>query len=108
MNCHQLAGFPGVDVLSHGANVFLPGTSRPKYDGKGYTVLANDLATLREVGDQAGALNLVDWVSGRRAQRAVQHVASSPPWDGTHPDASEGRYLRAALTGEAAQVAATP
>jgi len=108
MSCHLLAGFPGVDVQSHGANVFLPGTRRPKYDGGGYTVLADSLATLHEAGDPHGARNLVDWVSSRRAQGAVQQVASSPPWDGTPPAARAVGYLRAALTGEAAQVAATP
>ena len=33
----MLPGFPGVDVQSFGCNVFLPGTLRPKHDGRGYT-----------------------------------------------------------------------
>jgi Bifunctional DNA primase/polymerase, N-terminal len=31
--CHELDNYPGVDVQSSGANVFLPGTQRPKYGG---------------------------------------------------------------------------
>jgi hypothetical protein len=43
----QLPGFPGVDFQGPGTNVFLPGTERPKYGGKGYTVLFDDLEALR-------------------------------------------------------------
>ena len=31
----KLPNFPGVDIQSFGANVFLPGTLRPKWDGRG-------------------------------------------------------------------------
>ena len=32
----KLPDFPGLDIQSHGANVFAPGTLRPKYGGTGY------------------------------------------------------------------------
>jgi len=44
----KVAGYPGVDVQVLGTNVFLPGTTRPKYQGRGYTVVDNRLAELRE------------------------------------------------------------
>jgi hypothetical protein len=39
----KLPGLPGVDLQSKGANVFVPGTRRPKYGGKGYQIMSNDL-----------------------------------------------------------------
>jgi Bifunctional DNA primase/polymerase, N-terminal len=45
-SAHKIPGFPGVDVQAKGANVFLPGTRRPKYVGKGYSIVFNDLAEL--------------------------------------------------------------
>jgi hypothetical protein len=42
----QLPGFPGVDIQSAGTNVFLPGTLRPRYGGKGYSIVYDDLAAL--------------------------------------------------------------
>jgi hypothetical protein len=43
---HTIPGLPGVDVQYDGANVFLPGTRRPKYGGRGYRIVFNDLAEL--------------------------------------------------------------
>jgi hypothetical protein len=48
-------GFPGVEVLSEGANVFLPGTRRPKYGDAGYQIVYNHLDQLAKHGDSAGA-----------------------------------------------------
>ena len=45
-SAHQIPGFPGVDVQSKGCHVFLPGTRRPKYDGRGYAIVFNELAEL--------------------------------------------------------------
>jgi hypothetical protein len=43
---HNLDGWPGIDVLSFGKLVFLPGTQRPKYGGAGYRIIFDDLEAL--------------------------------------------------------------
>jgi hypothetical protein len=60
-----------VDVQSHGANVFLPGTRRPKYDGRGYTVLFDNLEALADGGDPDGAEQLAGEVETRTSRRAA-------------------------------------
>jgi hypothetical protein len=102
---HKLRGWPGVDILSHGANVFLPGTLRPKYDGKGYLVAdAADIDALAE-GDEFGAEALVGWVIDHRDLPTGETFAESVPWDGTRPDRRQRAYLSKVLAGVTEQVA---
>lgn len=95
---HKIAGWPGVDVQSFGANVFLPGTSRPKYDGAGYVIVSEDLAALADGGDPDGAETFAGWL-------AEHHDGSTPtwekaePWDGAPLDARQTGYLTKALDG---------
>jgi hypothetical protein len=109
-SCHELTGFPGVDVQSHGAHVFLPGTARPKYDGDGYLVRFDNLEALADGGDPDGAESLADWVAThRQARRRELAPPTSPPWDGTPPDDRQAAYLATVLSNQAAEVAsATP
>jgi hypothetical protein len=93
----KLAGLPGVDVQGNGTNVFLPGTLRPKYDGKGYDIVFNDLQSLRELGDAQGAEALAQWVKEKLPLRTVE---LGQPWDGTPPDARQRAYLDKVLTME--------
>jgi len=46
----NLDGWPGIDILSFGKLVFLPGTQRPKYNGAGYRVIFDDLEALADGG----------------------------------------------------------
>lgn len=101
-----LTGYPGVEVLSFGRNVFLPGTTRPKYDGAGYVVLANNLAALADGGDEDSADALVGWVSENRTTSGSSFTPS-PPWDGTPPDRRQQAYLDAALSRMREEVGAT-
>ncbi len=39
----KLPDYPGLDIQSHGANVFAPGTLRSKYPGGGYTIVVDEL-----------------------------------------------------------------
>jgi hypothetical protein len=39
----NLDGWSGIDILSFGKLVFLPGTQRPKYNGAGYTIVFDNL-----------------------------------------------------------------
>lgn len=103
-----LDGLPGVEILSHGRNVFAPGTLRPKYDGRGYAVLADRLADYSPAMLDHGA-RLAEWVATHRAVR-VPKLDAGPPapvWDGRAPDARERAYLSAALDRQAADVAST-
>ncbi|MFC9788893.1 AAA family ATPase [Rhodococcus sp. NPDC127528] len=105
---HRVKGLPGVDVQSFGSNVFLPGTRRPKYDGKGYTIVVDDLDRLAKEGDQAGAKAFAEWVSERSSARRVAPFTSSQPWDGELPNARERAYLETVLENQARTVAAAP
>ena len=103
-----LVGYPGLEVISYGANVFLPGTQRPKYGGKGYTIRFDHLEQLAEQGgDPKTAENLAAWVA---AHRRVQPEPFTPatPWDGEPPDARQQRYLDATLTNTARRAAEAP
>ncbi len=93
-----LTGLPGVEILSHGRNAFLPGTRRPKYDGAGYAVLSDDLATLADGGDPDSAEALVGWVAANRV-RKPETFAPAEPWSGGPPDHRQQRYLEATLQG---------
>jgi hypothetical protein len=99
-----LTGHPGVEIISFGANVFLPGTQRPKYDGAGYVVLDDNLEILADGGDPEGAESLAFWVSDNRA-RQTPSQAPSALWDGAPPDARQAAYLATVLDRQAAQVA---
>lgn len=99
-----LAGYPGVEIIAHGANVFLPGTRRPKYDGGGYHVAVDNLAALADGGDPDGAEALAGWVAEHRASRA-EKFTPAPPWNGTPPDAREAAYLAAVVRNTAERIA---
>jgi AAA domain len=106
MTAHGLADWPGVDIQSHGANVFLPGTMRPRYGGAGYVVGDDaDLDALAE-GDADGSEALVGWVAEHRGSDDASFDAS-PPWDGTPPDKRQLAYMTTALRDQAAIVSAT-
>jgi Bifunctional DNA primase/polymerase, N-terminal len=96
---NRLPGFPGVDIQSFGCNVFVPLTERPKYQGKGYTIVSDDLEALACAPADA-AEPLARWVGEQLAGRA-RRVASAkdkkdyfalpvaPPWSGAKPDARQ-------------------
>ena len=99
-----LTGYPGVEVLSFGANAFLPGTVRPKYGGAGYVILSDDLERLADGGDDDSAEALTEWVAAHRASRG-EAFTPSPPWDGAPPDKRQAAYLEAVLTRQADELA---
>ena len=66
----RLPGYPGVDIKSHGCNVFTPGTLRIKYGGLGYDVVFDELDRLPRLDDdEEGTVEFVDWVARRDAVR---------------------------------------
>jgi hypothetical protein len=73
-----LDGYPGVDIQSFKTNVFLPRTSRPKYDGKGYTIVFNNLAALADGGDPVGAEIFAGWVADNRVSKPESFEPSEP------------------------------
>jgi len=91
-----LTGHPGVEVISHGANVFLPGTMRTKYDGAGYEVLEDNLEALTDGGDPDGAETFAGWVADNRCTKA-ETFEPSAPWSGSAPDPRQAAYLAATL-----------
>jgi hypothetical protein len=101
---HNLRGYPGIDVQSHGANVFLPGTVRPKYHGRGYRVIANNLGALGDGGDRDGAELLAGWVAEHRGQ--AEAFTPCEPWDGAAPDKRQSAYLDAVVANTCARIAA--
>ncbi|MDI9936582.1 bifunctional DNA primase/polymerase [Rhodococcus sp. IEGM 1351] len=98
-------GWPGVDVISHGANVFLPGTLRHDkgYGGKGYTVVFDNLAALADGGDPDGAEALADWAC--QFGTPVDARPADPLWTGGEPEGREKAYLAGALRSEIDAVA---
>lgn len=62
---HRLDGWPGVDVQSFGALLFVPGTTRPKYGGEGYEIAADNVAALADGGDPDGSAALASSASTR-------------------------------------------
>ena len=104
-HCNNLVGFPGVDVQSHGSNVFLPGTQRPKYDGGGYTVILDNLLALADGGNPDGAEALVGFVAEHRAAATAEPFVVSAPWTGRAPDKRQAAYLRAVLDNQRDKVA---
>jgi P4 family phage/plasmid primase-like protien len=113
----KIPGFPGVDIQSFGTNVFLPGTRRGKYGGKGYTVEFDDLDALAEGGDPAGAEAFAQWVAERRAQSAKEKAKKQRTgrsdfdferaklWTGGTPDARQQAYLDRVLEENAKKAA---
>ena len=76
----ELADFPGVDIQSHGGNVFLPFTARLKYPGKGYTVEFDDLEALASADADAGEA-LARWVGEQLAKRARKSASAKDKKD---------------------------
>jgi hypothetical protein len=93
----NLNGWPGIDVLSFGKLVFLPGTQRPKYNGAGYRIIHDNLEALADGGDPDGAEAFADWVAERRGDR--EQFTASPPWTGGEPDTRQAAYLAKTLAG---------
>jgi len=100
-----LAGWSGVEILSHGRHVFLPGTARAKYGGRGYTIVRNNLAALADGGDDDSAEALASWVAANRVRPKCM-APDAPLWDGTPLDERQRKYLDAALRDESASLAA--
>ncbi|MGZ4513351.1 MAG: hypothetical protein ACXVX5_01215 [Mycobacterium sp.] len=129
----RLPDYPGVDILSYRAHVYLPGTYRWR-KGKGYEILFDDLDALTNDGDPQGAESFADWVaqqlashahsSAKSRERSEQQLARNahssakgreqsefvfdpaPQWDGTPPDTRQQKYLDATLAAEVAKVSA--
>jgi P4 family phage/plasmid primase-like protien len=93
----SLDGWPGIDILSFGKLVFLPGTQRPKYGGCGYAIIFDNLEALADGGDLDGAEAFADWVASRRGR--AEQFESSSPWQGGEPDERQARYLVKMLAG---------
>lgn len=104
---HRLVGYPGVDVQSHGALVYLPGTARPKYGGRGYEVVMDNLDALGDGGDPDGADALAGWV-GEHIETKALAFDPSPVWDGTPPDGRQQAYLDAAVRNQAERAGSAP
>lgn len=102
-----LTGYPGLEVISYGANVFLPGTQRPKYGGRGYTILFDRLPELAETPDPESAENLAAWVAAHR-RATPEPFTPTRPWDGQPPDTRQQRYLDATLSNTARRAADAP
>lgn len=92
-----LRGYPGVEILAGGTNVFLPGTIRPKYNGTGYTIVLDNLAALVDGGDPDGADTLAGWVAQHRVAQAETFTPTTP-WDGAPPDVRQQAYLDRAMS----------
>ena len=116
-NGDELAAFPGVDIQSHGRNVFLPFTVRLKYPGKAYTVVFDDLLALGTEGDPEGAKALAQWAAEQKCKAARKCAGArhrdfafrrSEPWGGRAPDARQRAYLKAVLARCVESVATAP
>lgn len=119
----KLPDHPAVDIQSHGANVYTPGTLRAKYGGTGYTIDFDELNQFshHDCHDEhdCAAMAFVNYVAeqlavgvttkARKTSGGAKEWAWDPcePWDGTPPDNRQSAYLHAAVTGEAAKVART-
>ena len=113
---NRLPGYPGVDIQSFACNVFLPCTERPKYQGKGYTVVVDDLQVLTAEGDPKGGEALAQWVAeqpykaarrtaAKRKDSADFNFELANPWTGGKPDARQQAYLDNVLEENAKKVA---
>lgn len=116
----KLPNFPGVDIQSFGANVFLPGTLRPKWDGRGYQIEFDDLDALLDEGDPVGAEALSLWVGEQLALRVKTPATKDnsgksdfdfptvAQWTGGKPDRRQQGYLDAVLKNAVKDVSETP
>lgn len=100
-----LVGHPGVEILSYGSNVFLPGSRRAEYDGVPYGIIFDDLAKLADGGDEASGEALAGWVATHR-RVTPEPFDVSPPWDGTEPDSRQQAYLDRVVRNQADRIAA--
>jgi D5 N terminal like len=96
-SCSNLDGWPGIDILSYGKLVFLPGTQRPKYNSAGYRIVFDNLEALADGGNPDGAEAFADWVASRRGHG--EQFETSSPWQGGEPDARQAQYLVKMLAG---------
>ena len=89
----KLPGYPGLDIQSHGANVFTPPTMRPKYGYTGYSIVFDELDQLAPGEDDDGGTGaLTDWVAEqlRRALRRRRARHPAVPVSGPGIRASRG------------------
>lgn len=93
----KLASWPGVEIQSHGKNVYLPGTLRPKYHGGGYTIVFCDLEALADGGDLDSAEALLDYVASQQGYKDTDDSPAAPAWPGGTPDARQQGYLNTTL-----------
>lgn len=94
---------PGTEVIGVGGNVFVPGTLRDKYEGRGYSIVFD---RLDQLGDDDGAA-FAGWVEAHTvkptsSQGRGHREYRTAPADGAHP------YVAAAVEAECAAVASTP
>lgn len=112
----KLPDYPGLDIQSHGANVFTPGTLRSKYPGGGYTIVLDELDQM-PVTDGDEPTPLTAWVAeqlgrsvkgkARKTSGGAEEWDPCEPWDGTPPDKRQSVYLHAAMRDEVAKIATT-
>jgi hypothetical protein len=103
-------GLPGAEFYGRTHFLFLPGTSRPKYQGRGYRIISGDEHLARaDSGPLWSALARLD--AARRQSVAPSSASRHRPYSG--PLAGQGGASRAelyattVLQGEAEKVAAT-
>lgn len=103
-----LVGMPGVEILSRGTNVFLPGTDRPKYQGTPYRILWNHLEDLADVHPAEGE-SLVHLVAEHRVPRpaAQTNMPPAPVRAGDIPNARQQQYLDRLVANVCAELALT-
>ena len=81
-----LPDYPGVDIQSFRCNVFLPGTLRPKHNGRGYTIVFDELDQYspNDGAQKHGAQALADWVAEQRAGgvKTKARKVGDKDWDG--------------------------
>lgn len=105
---HSPKDWPGLDVQAHGSLIYLPGTRRPKYDGRGYRIIRNDLAELIDNGDANGdGARIVEWATARR-KAAATNLPPAPVWDGREHEGRERKYLEALVTNSTDRAADAP
>ena len=93
--CHRLDGWPGLDIQAAGALLFLPGTLRPKYGGRGYEIVSDHLDVLAEAGTPTAPMRSPPGSLDRRG--GGEQFTVSEPWSGELPDQRQAAYLAAVL-----------
>jgi hypothetical protein len=99
-----LVGYPGVEIISFGANVFLPRTERPKYDGPG---TSSSTTTSRPSPTVATRKAGSRWRSGSQTTAPVRRRCRCPQRLGTARHRTHARRptWRPFLDRQATQVA---